>query len=78
MLIEKDGIKYNIKNEIQLTAFLNSGWRKIEPEDTEPLESPMNLYGLTKEQLLELAKQRGLDISHVKTKEQIVSLLKNA
>ena len=78
MLIEKDGIKYNIKNKIQLTAFLNSGWRKIEPEDTEPLESPMNLYGLTKEQLLELAKQRGLDISHVKTKEQIVSLLKNA
>lgn len=30
--VTKDGIAYNVTNEVQLSAFLNSGWKLAEEE----------------------------------------------
>lgn len=38
--VTKDGIAYNVTNEVQLSAFLNSGWKIAEEEQvTAPVLS---------------------------------------
>lgn len=78
MQIEKNNVQYNIKNPIQLSAFLSSGWKKVGDDSTEESESSTDLSTLTKDQLIELAKEKELDISGVKTKDQLISLIEKA
>lgn len=77
MRVEKNGVQYDIKNKVQLSTFLSSGWKEVGEQEELP-ENPVGLNTLTKEQLIELAKQKGVDISGVKNEKQLIKLLENA
>lgn len=40
MLLEKDGIRWDITDEIILSAFLKSGWVKVEDTESEQAGEP--------------------------------------
>lgn len=85
MKLTKNGVTYDVMDEIQISAFRKSGYRPVsetEPEQGETLapavsEESTDYNDMPDEQLAALAAERQVDVDG-KTRRQVINALKKA
>ena len=85
MKLTKNGVTYDVVDEIQISAFRKSGYRPVsetEPEQGETLASAVSeestdYNDMDDEVLAALAAERQIDITD-KTRRQVINALKRA